>query len=96
MSTLRSPTVVSAPLTSTFSAPDGTRTYHIPPSTIPTIRLTRPSTNYPVVVGHEIVGKAVRVGSQIKHIKVGDRVGVGAQSGSCANQKGDCEACADG
>lgn len=54
------------------------------------------ATNYPVVVGHEIVGKAVKVGSQVKHVKVGDRVGVGAQSGSCANQKGDCEACADG
>ena len=88
--------MVSAPLTFTFSAPDGTRTYHNPLPISPKIGLTPTSTNYPVVVGHEIVGKAVRVGSQIKHIKVGDRVGVGAQSGSCANQKGDCEACADG
>lgn len=27
---------------------------------------------------------------------MGDRVGVGAQSGSCRNQNGDCEGCADG
>lgn len=32
---------------------------------------------------HEIVGKAVRVGSKVKGIKVGDRVGVGAQINSC-------------
>lgn len=54
-------------------------------------------TDYPVCVGHEIVGQAVRVGSKVPTgIKVGDRVGVGAQSGACHNQKGDCEACADG
>ncbi|EPS36045.1 hypothetical protein H072_10423 [Dactylellina haptotyla CBS 200.50] len=44
---------------------------------------------YPYVVGHEIVGRAIRVGSKVTHIKVGDRVGVGAQSDSC----GDCEFC---
>ena len=54
-------------------------------------------TNYPCVVGHEIVGKAVRVGKDVKTgVKVGDRVGVGAQSGACMNQKGDCTNCADG
>ncbi|KAI5120604.1 hypothetical protein M0805_008080 [Coniferiporia weirii] len=37
----------------------------------------------PQVVGHEIVGTAVRIGSQVKSIKVGDRVGVGAQVSSC-------------
>lgn len=35
------------------------------------------------VVGHEIVGEAVRVGKEVKHVKVGDIVGVGAQCGSC-------------
>lgn len=35
------------------------------------------NTVYPTVVGHEIVGKAVKVGSNVKHVKVGDRVGVG-------------------
>lgn len=42
-----------------------------------------------MVVGHEIVGKAVRVGSKVSGIKVGDRVGVGAQIGSCY----DCKLC---
>ena len=63
---------------------------------IPELTLTQLQTNYPVVVGHEIIGKAVKVGSKVKHVKVGDRVGVGAQSGSCQNQKGDCEGCAFG
>jgi D-arabinose 1-dehydrogenase-like Zn-dependent alcohol dehydrogenase len=53
-------------------------------------------TNYPVCVGHEIVGEAVRVGSKVEGIKIGDRVGVGPHCGCCENQNGDCEACADG
>ncbi|KAK5465003.1 hypothetical protein LTS15_001566 [Exophiala xenobiotica] len=65
-------------------------------SDIHTLRSGWGASDYPVCVGHEIVGHAVRVGSKVKGIKVGDRVGVGAQSGSCLNQKGDCEACADG
>ncbi|QIW98455.1 hypothetical protein AMS68_003973 [Peltaster fructicola] len=52
-------------------------------------------TPYPCCVGHEIVGKAVRVGSKVeKGIKVGDRVGVGAQNSSCL--KPDCEECSSG
>ncbi|CAE6467344.1 unnamed protein product [Rhizoctonia solani] len=46
----------------------------------------------PLVVGHEIIGKAVRVGSiaaQKTGFKVGDRVGVGAHIWSC----GECQAC---
>ncbi|TKX18957.1 NADP-dependent alcohol dehydrogenase-like protein 1 [Elsinoe australis] len=65
-------------------------------SDIHTLRSGWYPTNYPVVVGHEIVGEAVKVGKDVKHIKVGDRVGVGAQSGACRNQNGDCEGCADG
>ncbi|EON66752.1 hypothetical protein W97_05998 [Coniosporium apollinis CBS 100218] len=65
-------------------------------SDIHTLRSGWVPTSYPVCVGHEIVGHAVRVGDKVKDIKVGDRVGVGAQSGACLNQKGDCEACADG
>jgi alcohol dehydrogenase (NADP+) len=45
-------------------------------------------------VGHEIVGKAVRVGSNVKHVKVGDRVGVGAQARSCLES--DCPDCSIG
>lgn len=44
----------------------------------------------PLVVGHEIVGKVVRVGDQVrKGLKVGDRVGVGAQCDS----DGKCVSC---
>ena len=43
------------------------------------------------VVGHEIVGEAVRVGSEVKHVKVGDIVGVGAQNDSCL-KCGNCQA----
>lgn len=51
-------------------------------------------TPYPCVVGHEIVGTAVRVGSKAEGIKVGDRVGVGAQSDSCL--QADCYECTHG
>ncbi|KAK9322261.1 hypothetical protein V1517DRAFT_361565 [Lipomyces orientalis] len=37
----------------------------------------------PLVVGHEIIGTAIKVGDKVSGIKVGDRVGVGAQIGSC-------------
>lgn len=52
------------------------------------------NTNYPCVVGHEIVGKAVRVGKNVKfqNIKEGDMVGVGAQSDSCM----ECKMCKAG
>ncbi len=39
--------------------------------------------DYPQVVGHEIVGIAIKVGSKVKHVKEGDLVGVGAQNDSC-------------
>ncbi|EGP90904.1 uncharacterized protein MYCGRDRAFT_31826 [Zymoseptoria tritici IPO323] len=64
-------------------------------SDIHTLRSGWGATPYPVCVGHEIVGKAVRVGSKAeKGIKVGDRVGVGAQNSSCL--KPDCEECSSG
>ncbi|KIL84577.1 nadp-dependent alcohol dehydrogenase [Fusarium avenaceum] len=50
-------------------------------------------TPYPCCVGHEIVGKAVRVGSKVKGIEVGDRVGVGAQARSCL--EADCPQCSN-
>ncbi|KAG0647590.1 NADP-dependent alcohol dehydrogenase VII [Hyphodiscus hymeniophilus] len=43
---------------------------------------------------HEIIGRAVRVGTEVENIKVGDRVGVGAQAGSCL--KADCSECSNG
>ena len=52
-------------------------------------------TMYPCVVGHEIIGEAVKVGSKVEGgIKLGDRVGVGAQSASCLRP--DCEECSQG
>lgn len=52
------------------------------------------ATNWPLTVGHEIVGVAVRVGSEVKTgIKVGDRVGVGAQGDSCQSRSGKCAEC---
>lgn len=48
----------------------------------------------PLCVGHEVVGKAIKVGKDVKTIKVGDRVGVGAQIGAdltCNNCKADQE-----
>ncbi|EQC41549.1 hypothetical protein SDRG_01511 [Saprolegnia diclina VS20] len=46
---------------------------------------------YPMVVGHEILGHVVRVGSKVDQTKyaIGTRVGVGAQCGSCL----DCAQC---
>jgi alcohol dehydrogenase (NADP+) len=35
------------------------------------------------VVGHEIVGRVTRVGSLVKGFALGQRVGFGAQAGSC-------------
>jgi alcohol dehydrogenase (NADP+) len=64
-------------------------------SDLHTLRSGWGPTLYPCVVGHEIVGHAVRVGSKVeKGIKVGDRVGVGAQSASCLQPE--CEECAAG
>lgn len=61
-------------------------------SDIHTLRSGWGSTDYPTVVGHEIVLKATRVGKNIKHIQPGQRVGVGAQSDSCR----DCKQCQAG
>jgi len=47
---------------------------------------------YPVVPGHEIVGKVVEVGGGVSKFKTGDLVGVGCMVDSCL----ECEACLDG
>lgn len=43
----------------------------------------------PIAVGHEVVGKVVKVGSKVSTLKVGDRAGVGAQIWSCLK----CQQC---
>ena len=40
-------------------------------------------TSFPVVPGHEIVGKITRVGKKVKRFKVGDSAGVGCFVDSC-------------
>ncbi len=47
---------------------------------------------YPMVPGHEIVGKVTRVGTGVTKWKVGDQVGIGCFVDSCR----DCPACASG
>lgn len=44
---------------------------------------------YPLVPGHEIVGTVTARGSDVPHLRDGERVGVGYQCGSC----GTCEYC---
>jgi uncharacterized zinc-type alcohol dehydrogenase-like protein len=44
---------------------------------------------YPMVPGHEIVGKVVRVGSEVRKLKAGDFAGVGCMVDSCRT----CSAC---
>ena len=38
---------------------------------------------YPIVPGHEVIGRVEEVGSMVKNLKPGDRVGLGWFSGSC-------------
>ncbi|MGA7721765.1 MAG: NAD(P)-dependent alcohol dehydrogenase [Ignavibacteriaceae bacterium] len=49
-------------------------------------------TIYPLVPGHEIVGKVTRVGENVKEFKIGDLAGIGCIVGSC----GKCESCKEG
>lgn len=47
---------------------------------------------YPFIPGHEIIGSVTAVGSQVRSLKTGQRVGLGWQSNSC----GVCEWCTRG
>lgn len=38
---------------------------------------------YPIVPGHEIVGKVLEAGKEVTHLKKGDRVGIGWESSAC-------------
>ncbi|WP_029292777.1 NAD(P)-dependent alcohol dehydrogenase [Chryseobacterium hispalense] len=50
------------------------------------------NTNYPVVPGHEIVGRIKDVGKNVTKFKVGDLTGVGCIVDSCRN----CDSCSHG
>ncbi len=49
-------------------------------------------TQYPFVPGHEVVGEIVTIGDAVKHLQVGQRVGLGWYSRSCMI----CEWCMSG
>jgi uncharacterized zinc-type alcohol dehydrogenase-like protein len=61
-------------------------------SDIHTVRGEWGPQQYPLTVGHEIVGVVEEVGSEVTRHKVGDRVGVGCMVDSC----GECANCAEG
>ena len=47
---------------------------------------------YPLVPGHEVIGRVVAVGEQAKGVKIGDHVGIGWTAGSCMH----CALCLSG
>jgi len=47
---------------------------------------------YPFIPGHEIIGAVAAVGSEVRSLEIGQRVGLGWQSNSC----GQCEWCLSG
>ncbi|HTV47845.1 MAG TPA: NAD(P)-dependent alcohol dehydrogenase [Phycisphaerae bacterium] len=47
---------------------------------------------YPAILGHEVIGRVTAMGPFAKGLKVGDRVGVGWNSGSCMH----CRQCMSG
>ncbi len=49
-------------------------------------------TSYPAVFGHEAIGKIIAIGSSVKGLKVGQRVGVGWNASSCMH----CRQCMSG
>jgi D-arabinose 1-dehydrogenase-like Zn-dependent alcohol dehydrogenase len=48
--------------------------------------------SFPHVPGHEVVGTVIAVGSKVENVRVGDRVGLGAQCGACLGDE--CRHCA--
>jgi uncharacterized zinc-type alcohol dehydrogenase-like protein len=49
-------------------------------------------TAYPLVPGHEVIGKIAKAGEHVKHLSVGDTVGLGWLSASCMT----CQQCLSG
>jgi len=47
---------------------------------------------YPAILGHEVIGRITALGSNAKGLKIGQRVGVGWNSGSCMH----CHQCMSG
>lgn len=57
-------------------------------------------TSYPIVLGHEIVGRVIEVGTEVTRYKVGDHVAVGCMVDSCMEcdqcHKGEEQLCREG
>jgi len=60
-------------------------------SDIHTVRNDWGGSKYPVVPGHEIIGRVIEVGSDVSNFKKGELVGVGCMVDSCR----ECSACKD-
>lgn len=50
------------------------------------------ASSYPLVPGHEVIGKIVATGEHVRHLNVGQRVGIGWIAGSCMT----CHTCMSG
>ncbi|MDT0686139.1 NAD(P)-dependent alcohol dehydrogenase [Autumnicola psychrophila] len=50
------------------------------------------NSKYPVVPGHEIIGRVTEIGKEVSNLKEGDLVGVGCMVDSCQH----CESCEEG
>jgi alcohol/geraniol dehydrogenase (NADP+) len=50
------------------------------------------NSQYPAILGHEVIGRVTAIGPNAKGLKVGQRVGVGWNSGSCMH----CHQCLSG
>jgi uncharacterized zinc-type alcohol dehydrogenase-like protein len=61
-------------------------------SDLHTVRNEWGGTKYPVVPGHEIVGRVSAVGDKVTAFKVGDLAGIGCMVDSCR----ECQSCKDG
>lgn len=61
-------------------------------SDLHTVRNEWKHTVYPVVPGHEIIGRVTKTGKKVKAFKSGDRAGVGCMVSSC----GSCDSCKSG
>jgi uncharacterized zinc-type alcohol dehydrogenase-like protein len=61
-------------------------------SDLHTVRNEWNNTVFPVVPGHEIIGRVTKVGNEVTKFKVGDMAGVGCLVDSCQR----CNSCAEG
>lgn len=61
-------------------------------SDLHTVRNDWGNARYPIVPGHEIIGRVLEVGAGVSRFKTGDRVGVGCLVDSCRS----CAACGKG